>query len=1034
MTLTCPACRETELPDRSRFCPFCGAELAAPSRPYTPPHLREVLSGESTREGERKEVTVLFADVADSLAMAEALDPEEIHAVMDGFFAHALDAIHAERGTINQFRGDGFMALFGAPRTLGEDAARGLRAALAIRESVEPYDRSIRRRFGFPILLRMGLHTGTVWVGSIGKDLRRDYTAEGPTVGLASRLERAATPGQILLSEETARRARPYVAVRELGLRRFRGVRQPVRVFELVGPGPHRGRFEAQRARGLTPFVGRTQELDWLEREGALQRKGVVEIAGEAGIGKSRLVHEYVLRLASTPVLDARCREPDASRAYAPWLEILRGWPEALPGGEAAVDLARRFGGKAAEVSGTAEAFARELGELLAGAARGEPLLLVLDDAHWLDPSSRHVLDLVSQEARLERLSFILTVRGDAPREPAAPPAAQLELGPLDPEHSAALSRAALGPFEDSEPLVRFAVDRGAGNPLFIEEVARALREGPDEVRRTARSEIEIRQSPFRIPDTLRGVIAARIDALPDAAKRLLLAASVVGVPFDAALLRELDPEWALERSVLLDELVERGLLARERSGSLEFQHLLTREVAYAQLLLSRRRVLHARCADALVERGKATPDGASRIGGHYDLGGQPVRAAEYLATAGRAYLKLHAPDEAAAHLQRAWDLLRGESSSDAAERAAVGLALASALNGLDRARDAGAVLEVVAGEGLGSTDRRRVARACIEGGWVRFSEGSDLEEGRRLIERGIALVEEIPSARRLEMGAHAYLARLHSLDGEVGLAVTSADRVVELARGLDDGFFEMFGVGTRGSALCHRGDLESALAACQKAVMLADDSENDVAIGFAYSFLAELSIYLGQPARALEAASRAREAGERAKQVGAIYHAAMRAGEAYLLQGETERAVAEFERLSRINPRWPSTIRRRARGLLALGRFAEAAEVAEDCLGRRLPRLTRALTLSILGRALGLAQPPQPADGARARWAIAESIRICEELELRPHLAEAESAMSELLARSGAVAEATCHADRAISLYEACGMRHHADAVPRPR
>ena len=232
MTPTCPVCGGAELPERSRFCPFCGGELAvspaadaAPPQAYTPPHLvREVLGGESTREGERKQVTVLFADIAGSLAIAEALDPEDIHLIMDGFFGLALEAIHAERGTINQFRGDGFMALFGAPRALRDDAARGLRAALTIREAVREYDRSVRERFGVPVLLRLGLHSGAVWVGSIGEDLRRDYTAEGPTVGLAARLEQSATPGQILLSEATAQRAHPYIEVRDLGIQRFDGL------------------------------------------------------------------------------------------------------------------------------------------------------------------------------------------------------------------------------------------------------------------------------------------------------------------------------------------------------------------------------------------------------------------------------------------------------------------------------------------------------------------------------------------------------------------------------------------------------------------------------------------------------------------------------------------------------------------------------------------------------------------------------------------------------------------------------------------
>ena len=203
----CPTCGGCDLPVGSRFCPFCGSRLGA----YTPEHLtREVLDKRDTLRGERKEVTVLFADVVDSLAMAAALDPEDVHALMDGFFALSLEAIHLERGTINQFRGDGFMALFGAPQAQGEDAARALRAALEIRSRAESYSESIRARYGFPLALRMGVNTGHVWVGSIGGQLRKDYTAEGPAVGLAARLQGDATPGQILVGEETVRRCGEY--------------------------------------------------------------------------------------------------------------------------------------------------------------------------------------------------------------------------------------------------------------------------------------------------------------------------------------------------------------------------------------------------------------------------------------------------------------------------------------------------------------------------------------------------------------------------------------------------------------------------------------------------------------------------------------------------------------------------------------------------------------------------------------------------------------------------------------------------------
>lgn len=330
----CPACGEPELPARSAYCLRCGAALPAASGPppYTPAHLeRAGVTGPEACEGERKEVSVVIADVAGSLAIAGALDPEDVHALMDGFFALALEAVHREGGTLNQFRGDGFMALFGAPRARGDDPARALRAALEVREGARRYAETVRARFGLPFAVRLGVSSGLVWVGAIGSALRRDYTAEGPTVGLAARLEAAAAPGQILVAEATVRRCRAAFELADLGPRTLRGLAEPARVFELVGER-RRAPSGTDRDGGL-PFVGRERELAALGRALA-EADGAccLEVRGEAGIGKSRLVREAVARLPGpAALLELPCRESAAARAYHAWIEALRRWPDGLP-------------------------------------------------------------------------------------------------------------------------------------------------------------------------------------------------------------------------------------------------------------------------------------------------------------------------------------------------------------------------------------------------------------------------------------------------------------------------------------------------------------------------------------------------------------------------------------------------------------------------------------------------------------------------------------------------------------------------------
>ncbi len=1032
MSSTCASCGQSGFPPASRFCPFCAGALRADAAldlaSYTPTHLvRDVLGSPGAREGERKEVTVLFADIAGSLAMAYALDPEEIHEIMDGFFGLALGAIHRERGTINQFRGDGFMALFGAPRARGEDVGRALRAALAIREGTARYGESIARRFRVPLRLRIGLNTGTVWVGAIGVDQRSDYTAEGPTVGLAARLEHAARPGQILISEQTARRAEQDFETRELRARRFRGVPEPARVFELVGARPEAARA-SRRAAQRVPFIGREPELRWLARAAASERSPAwVEVRGEPGIGKSRLLREHVARLApGVAALELRCRESERSHAYAPWLALLADWPAELPGGQAAADLAERFGGAEGRTGGTPEAFATELGALLAGAAAAAGRLeVVIDDAQWLDPTSARVLERLGGDASLRGVVFLLARRSELaiPARGGAPTAA-LELGPLGASESEEMCRSVLAGCEGAGVLTALAVRRGGGNPLFLEEVARSLRDAPGEVRRVAELEAEVARSGAQVPDTLRGVIAARIDALAEQPKALLLAAAVVGAPFDAELLSEIAPQADSRAEHEIGELVERGLLEPVAGDRLEFRHALLREVAYAQILLARRRQTHEACANALIKRGLgATADGAAHIGRHFERAGLLFEAASQLTAAGRAYLRVHAGAEAATHLTRAWELLRSDDAP-AGARVSTGLALAVALNGLDRAREAGTVLEELVRAGLDLSDSRKVARACIESGWVAFSERGEPDTGRQLLARGLELARETGDAR-LELGACAYLIRLHDLDGAISQAVAAGDRAFELASALGDGFYRAFALGSRASALCHRGDVEQALASAREAVRLAEESENDTAIAIAHSFLAEALVCRGDAEGALRAAARARETGERSRQAGALYHAEVWTAEAHLLAGRAERALEHLARLDEINPSWPSS--RRAAALLASGRNHEAAAAAAECLTRNPPKPARARSLWVLGAALARERAGDP---ERALAPLREAIALLERLELRPDLAEAEAALAGALGSMGELAKSREHAQRAARLFAASGMPVHAARV----
>jgi class 3 adenylate cyclase/tetratricopeptide (TPR) repeat protein len=1039
MARRCTGCDASELPRESRYCLHCGAPVNATAEAggdppnavlgYTPHHLEETLTRRSAQEGERKDVTVLVADVAGSLAMAHQLDPEDLHALMDGFFAFALDAVHAEHGTLNQFRGDGFMALFGAPVAQPNHASDAVRAALAIARGARSYTEQVRQRYGVPFVLRMGIHTGSVWVGSIGDRLRRDYTAEGPTVGLAVRLEQMAPPGEVLISGETAYRVRGRFALESIGPLPLRGSPGPAEAFVVLGPARDAGSVDGD-APDRVPFVGRVSELEQALagiHAVAPGAAGWIELLGESGIGKSRLARELRTREGG-PWREGRCRESSAMRAYDVWLALLRG-----PRGdddERVLRAVRTLEGREGK-SDPSECEAVVRAALDAIVLPKRPISILLEDVQWMDRSSWRLAKALLERPPTAGIRFLVTRRSDTGAPLEAPPSCvRIALAPLQPEQARSIALAVLSECEEPVELAVLAAERGAGHPLYVLEIARALGEGGDDLRAAARLEASWRRARTRLPTTLRGVIAARIDALPDDAKRLLEIAAVIGRPFaEEFLARVADVEGAAARGALVP-LIERSLLV-PRGGELDFGHTLHREVAYEQMLLARRHRLHRRCA-MLIEEGPAreSADAASEIGRHYDLAAEPRLAANALARAGELYLTLVAGRESVSHLRRAWELIHAPpvGSTDPSLRLRIGLALASALNTLDRAGEAASVLEAIDAGELTGSDRARLAGAWIEGAWVRFSETGDVGRPLALLERGLALARE---DRRLEGRAHAYRIRICHLDGSIEQAIESARRVTELATAAGDRFSTAFGLGNEGYVLCDAGQIERARECCEEALDLARDARHEVAIALTASWLAKVHAFRGDTEAALEATELAREFGGRTAQSSAVYNAEIWTGYVHLLRDEPKRALEVLDRLAEINARWPTTLDWMALARLEVGRLDEAAALARRCLASDPPRLVRLRVLRTLGLAIGLAKHP---DREAAEQAMGESLGLALELGLRPHVADVQQAFAELCRRASDDRRALYYEARAEREWEACGMPLHAERARAAR
>jgi len=430
--VSCPSCGH-ENPAGARFCNDCGAPLAAPTitpepRSYTPRHLAEkILASQSALRGERKLVTVLFADVVRSMELAERVDLEEWHRLLDRLFRILADGVHRYEGTINQYTGDGIMALLGAPIAHEDHAQRACAAALEMAGELGALADDVRRESGLDFAVRMGLNSGEVVVGRIGDGLRLDYTAQGHVVGLAARVQQLAPPGGVTVTEQTARLASGFFDLLDRGEQSLKGASVPVRVFDVRGPGPIRNRLERSRARGFSRFVGRERELALLERalrEAQSGRPKVVLITGEPGAGKSRLCHELVERSRGVALHYARALSHGRMLPFHAIVELARGL-FGVDEGASAADVrgaVRRGLASLQPVDPIALAFWLELlgapdpalppselepearrtrlfqslRDLIQARARREPMLLWIDDLQSLDPASEAVLEMLT--------------------------------------------------------------------------------------------------------------------------------------------------------------------------------------------------------------------------------------------------------------------------------------------------------------------------------------------------------------------------------------------------------------------------------------------------------------------------------------------------------------------------------------------------------------------------------------------------------------------------------------------------------------
>jgi class 3 adenylate cyclase/tetratricopeptide (TPR) repeat protein len=705
LEVICPNCG-AKPPASFDFCNKCGYDLRKPkeappvnySEPqsYTPKHLKDkILTTRSSIEGERKLVTVFFADVANYTAMSEKLDPEEVHQIMDGCFKILMDEIHKYEGTINQFTGDGIMALFGAPVAHEDHAQRACYAALSIQKALEEYREKLQRDKDIDFKMRIGLNAGPVIVGSIGDDLRMDYTAVGDTTNLAARMESMAKPGTIIASRDTYRLVRDFFEFESLGKVEIKGKEEVQEVYELIKISDVETRIEAAAAKGLTKFVGRKREAEALKEAFEKAQSGsgqVVGMVGEAGVGKSRLLLELRNKLpkAEYTYLEGRCLHYGGSMPYLPILDILRSYfdikegdrefiikkkmeekilqldeelKSVFPPFQNILSLKVEDGAylKVEPVEKKLRTF-EAIRDLLIRESQNKPLVIAVEDLHWIDKTSEEFLDyLIGWLANVKILLIILYRPEYAHQWGSKSYYSKIGVDQLSTKTSAELVQAILEGGEAIPELKELIISRSGGNPLFVEELTQNLLENGSIERKDHQYILTRNASEIEVPDTIQGIIAARIDRVEESLKRIMQMASVIGREFAFRILQTIMGMREELKSHLLNLQGLEFISEKQLFPELEyiFKHAMTQEVAYNSLLLKRRKEIHEKIGTAIEALYRdSLEEYYELLAYHYNRSDNTEKALDYLGLANQKAANINAMEDANAYFDEAMELL----------------------------------------------------------------------------------------------------------------------------------------------------------------------------------------------------------------------------------------------------------------------------------------------------------------------------------------------------------------------------------------
>ncbi len=1019
------------------FCPDCGAPVslheeeqpeahAADERfarlaRHIPQAVAEKLRQAGAVSGERKRATVLFCDLVGSTAIAESLDPEEYRELLEPYLELVFEEVYRLEGVVNQLSGDGLMALFGAPISYENDSERAVRAALAIQHALSELDPSVR---GIELSARIGIHTGMVVVGTVGNDLKMDYTAIGDTTNLAARLQTLAAPGSILVSDATHRFVRDAFHSRPLGPFEVKGKREPIEAHEVLGLSEVLTPMSIARSEGLTPLVGRVEQLAQLSScyQRSRGRLGqVVAVVGPAGSGKSRVIYEFkqLLQQDEVSLFEARCSSLTQGIPYSPWVSMIQRYFGIVPG-EEAEEAARKIEKGLAGLGSYEEDIAPGLHAMLSlpdaetgveehkvrsfaavvalvtRAALCAPVLMIVEDLQWIDDASREMLELSLSEFEQGRSMLLVTHRPQyVPAWKSAATLTQLHLSPLSDEEGVEIVRArAGGPLPLA--LEERVLAKGEGNPLFLEELTKTLVEEGTLVSVSGRVELTRPVEDIRIPDTVHELLEARLDRLSPSAKRVAQIASVFGRQFRRPELANLASAEHIDVDRELEELERLGIVHRKLGvdkDEFRFGESLTQEVAYGALLLRERRTLHQRVGDML-----EAADGEARaklplLAHHFARSNDRGKGTRLLLQAAAEAQALPSYGDAARLYREAWGLAEatlGEGPDDEALQRSVlkassGVARAG-LFGTERDEQLRAVERgIELAEELDDSEAL-ADLLSIRGMLVLDRRDGDFDLGRTLIEKGLRVARRAGherAAARISRGLGWALAldgRFEDARRETEAALLEVEKLFGVESGSDAYIAALY---FRDRVLFEAGEFEVASRRMRLTYELARRHGNRTMQTGGAANLSALEFARGNSAEALRWAELDLGLADQIGNVGAArsMRAVRLAVRAEL--GERSPDAAELERIeeSLRSGELPFNVDLIVEALLASGELARARRVAEGSCVRGGGRLREARGLLSMS---AVALAGDPSQWGNAERCIDEVLRVAKSLGAR--------------------------------------------------